>query len=109
MPASFVGSGSGPALFTSRRLDLGLELVGGTQDAVDAAHESAQPVLVNLVPSAEVVDDVRLGAPRLRVTVVVGELDVLDDGAVLVLAGGGPQVHGYMIAVYYISSQAVSC
>ncbi len=84
-------------------LDVGCLVV--TKEAVDALDETSQALLVDALAAAEVMEDERLGTLGLRVSEVVGELDVLGDGAVLVGALHRPQVHGYMIAVYYITCQ----
>lgn len=48
---------------------------------------------VDLVDPAEVVEDLGFGTAGLGVPNVVGELEIVDDGAVLVEAGGGSDVH----------------
>ena len=62
-------------------------------DAGDGLAEPDEAVPVELVGAPEVVDDLDLGTALLAVPVVVRELVVGDDGAVLVLALGGPEVH----------------
>lgn len=82
---------------------LGLELILRSQEAGDAVDEAAQGVLVDGLAAAEVVEDLALGATRDRVAVVVGELGVLGDGAVLVLAPADADIHDHRIAAYYQS------
>ena len=54
-----------------------------------------------MLSAAEVVEDLGLGTAADGVAVVVGELGVLDDGAVLVPAAGDADVHDYSISAYY--------
>ena len=90
-------------------LDQRGELVLGAEEAVDAAHQPAQAPRSTSLAAAEVDRGSAASGGRCRVAVVVRELDVSTDGAVLVGAGRGSQVHDYMIGVYCTSGRAVSC
>jgi hypothetical protein len=63
------------------------------EEPADAPGQAAEGFGIQFILTAEGVDDVDLGVPGLGVPLVVGELDVADDGAVLVLAGDRPDVH----------------
>ena len=67
----------------------------------DGAAEADKGVPVQRVGAPEVVDDLHARALGDGVTMVVGELVVRDDGAVLVGALGGPQVHAHIVNVYW--------
>ena len=64
-------------------------------DARDAAGQALEHGAVERVGPAEVVDHLRDGAALGGVPDVLGELVVLDDGAVSVAPACGPQVHAY--------------
>jgi hypothetical protein len=63
------------------------------QHPADAGHQPFQHRPVELIGTAEMVDDPRLDVALLRMPRVLGEGQVADDGAVLVPSLGGPQVH----------------
>jgi hypothetical protein len=56
------------------------------QKPVDAADQASEAVLVDGLAASEVMEDERLRTLGLGIPVVVGELDVLGDRAVLVFA-----------------------
>jgi hypothetical protein len=65
-----------------------------------------QLLTVELVSPAEVVDDFGDGFSGLGMTLVVGQLVVLDGRAVLVFALCGSQIHAYTYSVYWSLWQA---
>jgi len=68
-------------------------------DAGDTAGEAAEGIAIQRVRPAEVVDDVGGRAAPHRVPAGLGELVVLDDGAVLVATSGRSQIHACMLPV----------
>jgi len=79
------------------------------EEAADRGHEAAQGFAVELVGAPEVVDHLRHGRAAHGVALVVGQLQVADHGAVLVLAPCLAKVHAYKIARSTCSCQLVVC
>ena len=75
--------------------------------ARNGAAQAHQLVTVELVCSAEVVDDFGNGFSGLWVALVVRQLEVLDGGAVFVFAFGDAQIHAYVFIVYLFVCQAL--
>jgi len=86
----------------------GCGAVAGLEHAVDAGDQALQGGGVELVGTAEGVDDPRLGAPGLGVPAVLGEGVVGDRGAVAVPPLGFPQVHAYSLVRYAVLLAALS-
>src|SRR4029434_6392518 len=67
--------------------------------ATNARGEAEKRLTIQSVGAAKVVDDMGSGAPLDGVPARLGELVVLYDGTVFVLAFGRPQIHAYTIGV----------
>src|SRR5210317_526737 len=63
---------------------------------------------IELIAAAKRMDDLRLGKAFFFVPDVVGKLDILDDGAVLVLAFDGTDIHAYTISIYNILCKQIN-
>jgi len=77
---------------------LGLQLKGilGAEEAAQAVDQPLDGLDVQLIFATEGVDDLGLSEAFFGVPGVVGELDVLDRGAVFVLALDGAYIHAYL-------------
>ena len=73
-------------------MSAGRPRVGKTAQAIDQPLDGLD---VQLILAAEGVNDLSLSKALLGVPGVVGELDVLDGGAVLVLALDSAHIHAY--------------
>jgi len=70
----------------------------------------AQPnelLAVQLIDSTEIVNDFGHRFTSYRVALIVGQLQVLDDGTVFVFAFGPAQIHAYVLSVYLYACQAL--
>ena len=63
--------------------------------------KSSELLVIQLIDSTEIVNDFRYRFARYRVALIVGQLVVLDDGAVFVFAFGDAQIHAYVLSVLY--------
>src|SRR5512135_575210 len=82
---------------------------GRLEEPADRRDEPGEGLPVHLVRPAEVVDHLRDGRTGHGVTLVVGELEIADDRAVLVRPARLPQVHAYKISISASSSQLPVC
>ena len=74
--------------------------------------KSSELLVIQLINSTEIVNDFGYRFTAYRVALIVGQLVVLDDGAVFVFAFGDAQVHAYVLSVYIFACQAlyeISC
>jgi hypothetical protein len=78
-------------------MGIGDDQSADTGNGLTQAHEL---LAVKLIGAAEVVDDFGNGFTGFGMALVVGQLVVLDAGAVFVLALGGSQIHAYAHSVY---------
>ena len=90
-PAADKGQGFMLAGFGLKR-----EGILGVKETAQAVDQPLDGLDVKLIFAAEGVDDLGLGEAFLGVPGVVGELDVFDAGAVLVLTVDGAHVHAYL-------------
>jgi hypothetical protein len=63
---------------------------------------------VKLVGPTEVVDDSGDWLPRVRVTLVMCQLQIFDCGAVFVGAFGGSEIHAYAYIILTLYDQAIN-
>jgi hypothetical protein len=66
---------------------------GNPTDSANGSGESNQGLPVELIGTTEAVDDTGYGGVGLRISLVVGELEILGNGAVLVFSFRGSQIH----------------
>ena len=62
--------------------------------------KSSELLVIQLINSTEIVNDFGYRFTGYRVSLIVGQLVVLDKGAVFVFAFGDAQIHAYVISVY---------
>ena len=63
------------------------------EDTQNAAGKATQGHTIDLLGPAKVVDDLADGAALVGIPKILGQLVVLDGGAVCILAASGAQVH----------------
>ena len=69
--------------------------------------KSSELLVIQLINSTKIVNDFGYRFTGYRVALVMGQLVVLDDGAVLVFTFGDAQVHAYILSVYAFACQAL--
>ena len=80
---------------------LGLDggALGRLQEAAQTADEATELGLVDLIGAAEVVEDLVARLAAVGIPHLVRELEVVDPGAVLALAGDAADVHAHIVGV----------
>jgi hypothetical protein len=76
-----------------------------TADSRDGSTQPHESIPIELIRTPERVDDLGDALAGFGVTEVMGELVVLDDGAVSVLAAGRAQIHAHSYSMYYTQLQ----
>jgi len=66
---------------------------GDPTDSGNGSGEPNQDLTVELIGTTEAVDDTGNGGVGLRIPLVVGELEILGNGAILVFSFRGSQIH----------------
>jgi hypothetical protein len=77
------------------------------KETAEAFGQSFDGGHIQIIRTAEGMQDVRLGLPRLGVAGIMGELDIGHGGTVFILSRNRSYVHVYTDSMYYLLCQAI--